>query len=216
MKQRMKRGLWIGVILLVVISLLCLFCCQVILTLVTAEISKSENPPATFQASDLVGIWEASYGHRGDYIYGKGSDRLILRADGTFKQIYENQAEDYVYETPWNEWSVEHFSDGRVHVHLKGARYYLAGIREAEQEGVWPTSSSLPVTGGEPESFHDPFDPERRYRSVHMVGELILNIRVLPSGKLVLAHMWCSPNWGFGDADLFHQVETSPLRTPAP
>ena len=50
------------------------------------------NPPATFEESDLVGVWEAEYA---------GLDRLTIREDGTFKQVYREG--DYVYETPWNE-----------------------------------------------------------------------------------------------------------------
>jgi hypothetical protein len=198
----MKRSLWCSAILLFFVLAALTACGE-------WEIADSENPPAAFQESDLVGTWEADYG------YHRGDDRLILRADGTFKQIYKNLADDYVYETPWNEWSVEHFSDGRVRLHLKGARYYLAGIRTAEEEGVIPTS--LALVGGEPWPFTDPFDPEHRYRSVHMVRKLILNVRRLPSGELVLAHMWHSSSWGFGSSQVFHRVETSsPLEMPTP
>jgi len=191
-----KNSLWVSIILL--------FC--VLMTLAAcASIADSENPPATLQESDLVGTWEADYGLR------VGVDRLILRADGTFKQIYENQREDHVYETPWNEWSVERFPDGRVRVHLKGARYYLEGIRVTEEGGVIP--AALPVVGGEPWPFYDPFAKE----SVYMVGELIFNVRRLSSGELILAHMWGSSEWGFGDTDVFHRVEiSSPLQTPTP
>lgn len=97
----------------------------------------SEPPPATFRKTDLVGTWE---GHYGGYAgYGQGLDRLILRADGTFKQIYEIEKQGYVYETPWNEWWMERFPDGRVRVHLEGARYYVAGIERAERDGLDPT-----------------------------------------------------------------------------
>lgn len=205
MKKRViKIGLWLGFIILLLV-VIPLGCCQMIITLTTSEISKSENPPATLQESDLVGTWKADYGRY------HGVDMLILRADGTFKQVYENQREDYVYETPWNKWWLERFPDGRVRLHLKGARYFLDGIRWAEKEGL---ISTFPQTAW---PYHDPFDPRRRYRSVKMVGELILNVRVLPSGELVLDHMWPSSEWGFGDADLFHHVETPiSLETPAP
>lgn len=188
MKQQIKTGLWLGVVLLVVVPLLLLLSCQLIITLATSEISKSENPPATLQESDLVGTWEADYG--GCYA---GVDRLILRPDGTFKQIYRNECENYSYETPWNKWWLERFPDGRVRLHLKGARYFLGGIPLANSTRAW--------------SYHDPFDPRRRYRSVKMVGKLILNVRVLPSGELVLANMWPGGDSPIGDLGVFHRVE---------
>lgn len=202
----MKQGLWHRAPLLFFgLAVFTIACCCGGFHIFTAPagVENSENPPATFQMSDLVGTWEA------DYSLPRGHDELALRADGTFKQIYKNQQEDYVYETPWNEWSVERFSDGRVYVHLKGARYYLDGIPLAEKEGLGP--------GDEPWSYYDPFDPKCRYRSVHMVGELVLNIRVLPSGELVLANMWGSSESPLGDIGVFHRAETSsPPQTLAP
>lgn len=204
MKKRATRiGLWFGVVLLLLV-IIPLGCCQVITTLSTPEISKSQNPPATLQELDLVGTWKADYGSR------LGVDKLILREDGTFKQIYENRRENYTFETPWNKWWLERFPDGRIWVHLKGARYYLGGIPVAEiyeKEG-WG---------------HDPFHPQRfdRLRRgesiVHMVGKVVLNVRVLPSGELVLAHMWPSCDSPLGDKEVFHREETSsPLETPTP
>jgi len=214
----MKRGLWVGVGLLVVIPLLCLLCCEVTLTLLASEIEKSENPPATLRESDLVGTWEVVYG-------SQRTDRLILRADGMFKQIYQDQTRgDYAYKTPWNEWWMERFPDGRVRVHLEGARYYLAGIEEGELDGWEPTIAPGQYDiwedrgGPPPYSFFDPFAEEQVDMGVEMVGKLVLNVRRLPSGELVLAHMWGSPDWGFGDkTQVFHRVETpSLLQTSAP
>jgi hypothetical protein len=175
-------------------------------------ITDSKNPPETFQESDLVGTWRASYST------SDGVDTLILRADGTFKQTYASRSEDYVFETPWNEWWVEYFPDGRVRVRLEGARYYYAGIEIAEEEGIGP-----PIPPDQPDSktsdkapppfpFYDPF---ARYTDdwtvylVEMVGELVLNVRLLPSEELALANMWYSSDIGFGDSQLFRRVETS-------
>lgn len=134
------------------------------------------NPPATFQESDLVGTWEARY--------GKGVDRLIIRADGTFKQIYRDRT---YYETPWNKWWVERLPHGGARVHLEGARYYLNFAAD--------------------ELFYDPFAKE----SVEMVGELILNVRGLSSGELILHHMWTHGDGGFaligGETEMFRRVE---------
>jgi len=199
----MKLSLRCGAIALCIVSSAIALC--IVLMVFAAcnqKIDKSKNPPAMLQESDLVGTWKANYGRY------HGVDTLILRADGTFKQIYKNQRENYVYETPWNKWSLERFPDGRVRMHLEGGRYYVEGIWEGETEGL---------TGGEPWPFHDPFDPERRYKSVHMVRQLILNVRLLPSGELVLAHMWPSSESPLGDVDVFHLVETPPPpETPTP
>src|SRR3972149_5907355 len=63
------------------------------------------NPSVSFQDSYLVGTWETVY------LNWQGFDRIIVRADGTFKQIYQNPNKGYTYETPWNEWMTERFSD---------------------------------------------------------------------------------------------------------
>lgn len=161
MKKRVtKIGLWFGFVLLLLV-VIPLGCCQVILTLSTAEISKSQNPPATLQELDMVGTWKADYGSR------RGVDKLILRADGTFKQIYENRRENYTFETPWNKWWLERFPDGRVRVHLKGARYYLGGIPVAEiyEDEGWG---------------HDPFHPER-FDPVWSGKSIVYMVRERPS-----------------------------------
>lgn len=193
----MKRGRWSTALLLVL----------VLLTAAACEAAYSK-PPAAFQDSDLVGIWETRY-------MEWGVDRLILRADGTFKQIYHDHiVKDYVYETPWNEWWVERLPDGRVWVHLQGARYYNAGIREAELEGLHePGPPDQPNFRGEmgppPRSFYDPFGKE----FLEMVGELVLNVRRTSSGELILHHMWASSDRGFaiigGESEIFRRVETT-------
>lgn len=183
-------------------------------------ITDSENPPATFQESDLVGTWQASYG------VNDGIDTLILRPDGTFMQTYESRSEDYIYETPWNEWWMERFPDGRVRVHLEGARYYYEGIEIAEWDGIEPTvpPGTLEPWISEDEArpflFYDPFasyTDDWTIYFVEMVEKLVLNVRLLPSGELVLAHMWDSSSVGFGSSQVFHRIETSsPVQTPAP
>ncbi len=201
-RQIIKRGVSASVVLLVV-TLLLLLGCQVIITLSTAEISKSKNPPATLQESDLIGTWKADYGSYG------GIDEVILRADGTFKQIYESPREDYVFESPWNKWWLERFADGRVRLHLKGARYYHDGIPLGE------------IRKSEPWTYCDPFvkeDKDWPKRDVDMAGKLILNVRLLPSGEIVLAHMWsgCGDD-AFTDSQVFHRLKTpSPEETTAP
>jgi hypothetical protein len=164
-----KRSIWLAIALSVLVSLV----------LVTCEAPYSD-PLATFEDSDLAGTWEAHYGDG-------AVDRLIIRADGTFKQIYRDRT--YAYETPWSKWWVERFPDGKVQVHLEGARYYS---EFTEQD----------------ELFYDPFADEL----VKMDGELILNVRRLSSGELVLHHMWTHGDRGFaiigGDSEMFRCIQT--------
>jgi len=171
------------------------------------SIMDSEPPPATFREIDLVGTWEGHYG------YPWGTDRLILREDGTFKQIYGDE-EGYVYETPWNKWWAERFPDGRVRVHLEGARWYLDGNDFAELDGLLPAG-----IGGPPDSptydFYDPFarhTDDWRVYFVEMVGKLVLNVRRVSSGELILVHMSGStdpPTWT-------KLVRVSTIETPSP
>jgi len=146
-------------------------------------------PPAALHDADLVGTWQASY--------GKGSvDSITLRADGSFRQVYSDPAEgDYLYETPWNRWWLEHGPDNLVRLHLEGARYYVGGIDIAEREGMEPELDldSLGSSGPYPAWFYDPFAEEHLF----MVGELTLNVRVDSSHELLLHHLWTHHDRGF-------------------
>jgi len=177
-----------------------------ILTLLVASGCRApySNPVETFEESDLVGTWEVHYSER-------RFDELILRADGTFKQVYQdNTVNGYVYETPWNKWWMERFPDGRARLHLQGARYYLDGIYQAELEGMEPPCSSdhPDCWGGSqppPRSFYDPISKEL----VKMIKELVLNIRS-DSGKIILMHMWSGSDGGYaiigGESEEFRRV----------
>lgn len=200
----MKRSEWLSAILSVF----------VLLTAVGCE-ARYSNPSPTVQGSALAGTWEARY-------MEWGVDRLILRTDGTFKQIYQDYTvEGYAYETPWNEWWVERFPDGRMRLHLQGARIYKEGIRIAERDGMHdPGPADQPNFWGEsgppPFAFYDPIAEE----SVEMVGELVLNVQSDSSGEIVLLHMLLSSDQGFvsltGKAIGFNCIETEPsLQTPS-
>ncbi|MGB9589075.1 MAG: hypothetical protein ACPL7O_12925, partial [Armatimonadota bacterium] len=136
------------------------------------------NPPSTPTKSDLAGVWRAKY------LFG-GTDTLVLRADGTFKQVFAQG--EYRFETPWNEWFVEQFLDGRVRVWLRGARYYCRGTEIAERDGMNPFDPAKPF------AFWDPIGEEL----VTMPGQLALNVQILPSGETVLLHMLMSVDEGF-------------------
>ena len=187
---------------LAVLVVVVLFCGAPVMSIRECLEAPYSNPPLTFQDSDLVGTWEARY--------AKSIDRLIFKADGTFKQVYEEHyVEDYVYETPWNEWSVERFSDGRARVHVQGARYYMAGIATGELDGMHFDAPELwGRSGPPPYPFYDPFADE----TVDMVGELILNVRIESSREVLLHHMFIEIDQGFGvsvcERNMFRSVET--------
>jgi hypothetical protein len=126
-----------------------------------------ENPPTDLQEADLVGIWEAHYDGP-----GTGVDRLVIRADGTFRQEY-NSLEALYFESPWNKWWVERFEDGRIYVHLRGARFYNQGVRIGEDEGH--------------KTFYDPVSDVY----VEVGRELVLSVRAASDspGGLVLKHL---------------------------
>jgi len=140
-------------------------------------------PSRSLQMSDLAGSWETQY--------GRSVDRLTLRSDGSFQQVYQDgYVLDYSYETPWSPWWVEHLEDGQVHLHLQGARYYLEGRTIAERDGLEPYGEPDPS----PKPFFDPIAEDL----VFMVGELVLNARVDSSGELLLLHLWSSHDRGYG------------------
>jgi hypothetical protein len=140
------------------------------------------DPPSVLQQTDLAGTWEARYTKR-------EVDTLILKPDGTFKQVYQDKStDDYTYQTTWNQWWIEHFSDGRVRIHLIGARYYKDGIRIAELDGMGAACpEDLPDCRSEPlpRLFYDPIAEE----PIQMPGELVLNVEMDSSGQPVLLHM---------------------------
>jgi hypothetical protein len=154
------------------------------------------NPPLNLLDSELAGTWEGCYGEW-------GIDKLFIQTNGTFKQVYQDYSVDgYVYETPWKEWWAERFPDGRMRVHLLGARYYSAGITIAELDGLaYPYAEYA-------DAFYDPIADE----SVEMVGEVVLNVQIDAGGDLVLLHMLGSRDDGFvslftGKARGFQRVE---------
>lgn len=196
----MHKRRWCLLLLLspLMITILCCLGFMAMALLYSPELEKSESPGMAFRESDLVGTWKAEYS-------SQRIDWLILRPDGTFKQVYINQIKgEYRFETSWNKWWVERFPDGRVWVHLEGARYYRYSTEMGEWRGL------LSGTSSESMKFFDPFGDEW----VEMVDKLVLNVRRLPNGDLVLAHMWLSPDGPLGDKDAFYR-EITPA-TPLP
>lgn len=162
-----RRMAWLVLLWLVIVACACPSCG-----------SQYSNPTSTLTESELVGVWKANY-------LGSGSDTLDLRADRTFKQVYIQGR--YRFETPWNQWSLERFSDGRVQIRLRGARYYCRGTDIAERGGMEA------VDPAKPDFFWDPIGQEL----TQMPGQLVLNVQRVTSGELVLVHMLMSIDEGF-------------------
>jgi hypothetical protein len=71
-------------------------------------------PPSTFQESDLVGTWLARP--------GKAIETLVLKVDHTYQQTYVNRVTNEHYESPWQEWQLEHRENGIFYLHLRDKR----------------------------------------------------------------------------------------------
>ena len=167
----MMQKKWLKIVVFVLVLTMTLACGGIV------------NPPTNFQPSDLDGTWEAHY-------LGRSVDRLVIKADRTYQQIFDNR-NGYVYISPWNEWHMERLSDGRVRLHLEGGRYYPEGIKIAEAEGMHyvpkGASEELQRFREMPWSFYDSVTEE----PLTMVGELILDVDASPSfpGRMALVHM---------------------------
>jgi len=91
--------------------------CAPSLRTATAEIAwRCTPPPPTFGTPDLVGEWQVT--HEAAVV----SDILVLREDGTYRQVYQ-KSNGYRYEGPWQLWWVERRPSGGLYLHLKGMRY---------------------------------------------------------------------------------------------
>jgi hypothetical protein len=145
--------------------------------------------PTDFTDSDLWGTWRTSYG-------AGSTDTIVLRQDGLFKQTYQDPSEDdYSYETPWSRWWLEYLPGGSVRIHLEGARFFAEGAAIAQLDG-WglPCPESGPCLEAiGPYAFYDPIEDD----AVEMIGELVLQVRVDASGRLLLHHMRADNDEGF-------------------
>jgi hypothetical protein len=71
--------------------------------------------PSTFQESDLIGTWVASYSLN-------DKDILTLKEDGTYKQVYDDPDSGQRYESGWQKWWIEQRDSGFIRLYLKGMR----------------------------------------------------------------------------------------------
>lgn len=115
----MKKTLqmtWLGLVLLVTASCL---------------MERYIDPAPTLQDSELVGVWGADYSiyqnYGWDWARTTGFEMLILRADGMYRQVY-NDGKGHVREEPWKKWQVYRFPDGRVRIWLDGGCFFPLDI----------------------------------------------------------------------------------------
>lgn len=70
--------------------------------------------PDKFSDTDLVGTWVA------EYFGGDAIDKLVIRADGTYQQIFSSNWLNF--QSDWKNWRLESRPDGFVLLHLDGMR----------------------------------------------------------------------------------------------
>jgi hypothetical protein len=116
-------------------------------------------PPETFQESDLVGTWVARYGH-------SATDTLIIKADGTYKQIYTNSITGYHFESDWLKWWIEYTESGIPHLYMQEMRKCDGISEDCRREG-----------GGGGDSLWFDYCEERL---IHMRGEVVLLVVGVP------------------------------------
>jgi len=117
------------------------------------RVGSCQPPPESFQESDLVGTWVAKYAY--------GTDTLILKEDGTYKQIYDNPQTGDHYESDWREWWLEYRESGIPNLHLKGMK----------PDGISESPDSL---------WHDFCEG----RAVEVHGEVILLVIGAPANRV--------------------------------
>jgi hypothetical protein len=89
-------------------------------------------PQQDFAEADLVGTWWAGYASS-----PKVDDTLIIREDGTYKQMIYLEGYSVNYESDWLPWRIEYFDDGIPYLHLDGMRLcaHAPDLRSCDQAG---------------------------------------------------------------------------------
>jgi hypothetical protein len=81
---------------------------------ISTSSQKCPSLPTNFTDTDLIGVWKASYAG------GADTDMLVIREDGTYRQIYDYPSANFHYESPWQQWSIEDRTSGYLRLHLQG------------------------------------------------------------------------------------------------
>ncbi len=159
------------------------------------------DPPFPFDNDDLVGKWVINYTKA-------RTEELSVYRDGKYQQIYRDNV--VVLESPSNDWKIQHLPDGRMYLHLIGAKYYFFGA-SATSDGyalcleVDPTCEEI-----------DNIVPIEAYdwigkEWVDVSGQIVLNVRMNSNGEIILLHLWKNSDRGFpifgGEAEFFKKEE---------
>jgi hypothetical protein len=73
--------------------------------------------PENFQEEDLIGTWVAEYNG------GVAIDRLVIKEDGTYKQIFmDTLTPSRNFESDWSKWWLEQRPSGYIRLHMDGMR----------------------------------------------------------------------------------------------
>ena len=94
-------------------------------------------PPPTFDASDLVGTWTASYSG------GAATDTLVVRDDGTYKQTYDDPLAGIHFQTDWLPWWSEPRKSGYVRVHFVGMHRCDGTLSTCSRDGGGTTQRTI-------------------------------------------------------------------------
>jgi len=76
------------------------------------------QPPEGFNEADLLGTWVSAQNR--DF----GSDILVIREDGLYKQTIDLKVPDFHYESDWLPWRLEYAEYGTAYLYLTGMRLY--------------------------------------------------------------------------------------------
>lgn len=81
---------------------------------VETEVPACQPLPESFQENDLIGTWIA------EYFGGTATDTLIIKEDGTYKQIFTTNDGTRGFESAWKKWSLEKRPSGYIRLHMEG------------------------------------------------------------------------------------------------
>lgn len=122
--------------------------------------------PEGFSENDLVGTWWAGY-----VSSPQVNDTLIIREDGTYKQIIKLEFQSIEYESDWQAWWFEYRDNGTAYLHLDDYRICAASAGDSETSCDWVNDGEMPYADVCEGQWMDP-DPR--------AGEIILVVRGIP------------------------------------
>ena len=116
----MKKALVLIPVIGIAVILLAIGCCflyAMVLDIITKPAGCSPLPDG-FSEADLIGTWVAGTPDQ--------SDTLIIKADGTYKQIVHVEFAELSpldYESDWQSWRLEYSEQHIGYLHLEGFRF---------------------------------------------------------------------------------------------